>query len=167
MHIPPYYKKRSWQRFFAGTFIGAIIAYFIFVYMHESMYAQLLAANQELQSQVTELESQNEALSEDKEDLDEKSKEPLTVDSIDIEFTNKKELRMDELIIHDLEELIKKEINHIIGQDVSVVSKSSRLIISTIQNKEFEVDDLTYEFTVKVITITETVRLTVEAEIAN
>ena len=38
MHFIPYYKNKNWQRFFVGLFIGAIISYFIFIYM----YGQLL-----------------------------------------------------------------------------------------------------------------------------
>ncbi|MFB4166709.1 sporulation membrane protein YtrI [Virgibacillus sp. JSM 102003] len=167
MHIPPYHKRKGWQRFLVGTFIGAIIAYFIFVYMHGYMYEQLLGENRDLQSKVNELENQNEALLKDKKDLDEKSKEALTVDSIEIEITNKDELRLDRLIIHDLEELMKKEIEEIIGQDVIIVSKSSELLKSTIQNKNFKVDDFTYKFVVHTLVISPTVKITVEAEISN
>ncbi|MGP4108320.1 sporulation membrane protein YtrI [Virgibacillus sp. L01] len=167
MHIPPYHKRKGWQRFLVGTVIGAIIAYFIFVYMHGYMYEQLLEENRDLQSQVNELENQNEALLKDNKDLDEKSKESLTVDSIEIEITNKDELRLDRLIIHDLEELMKKEIEDIIGQDLTIVSESSELLKSTIQNKNFKVDDFTYKFAVQTLVITPTVKITVEAEISN
>ncbi|SDQ43684.1 sporulation membrane protein YtrI [Virgibacillus salinus] len=167
MHIPPYHKRKGWQRFLVGTFIGAIVAYFIFVYMHGYMYEQLLGENRELKSKVNELENQNEALLKDKQDLDEKSKEALTVESIEINITNQEELRLDRLIIHDLEELMKKEIEDIIGQDVTIVSESSELLEATIQNKNFKVDDFTYNFVVQKTVISQTVKITVEAKISN
>ncbi|GGJ96821.1 hypothetical protein GCM10007063_19090 [Lentibacillus kapialis] len=165
MHIPPYYKKKSVQRFLAGAFAGAVFSYFIFIYMHGSMYGELLAENRNLKSEVTELKNQNEALLEDNENLDEKSKEPIKVETIDISITNEEDLP-DSLIIHDLEELIKEEITHIVGKDVSIISESDGLLKATIENKDFTVDDFTYQFTVDTLIIHHTVKLAVEAEIA-
>ncbi|WP_174614030.1 sporulation membrane protein YtrI [Virgibacillus ihumii] len=167
MHIPPYYKKPSWQRFFAGAFIGACIAYFIFVYMHGFMYEQLMSENKDLQDKVSELKNQNEALLEDKQDLDKKTKEPLTVTSIEITIENKDELKLDKLIIHDLQNLMKEEIDHIIGQKVSVIDESAQLLISSLENKEYTVDELTYVFTIKKLTISKTLKITAEAKIGD
>lgn len=167
MHIPPYHKKTTWQRFFVGAFFGAIISYFIFIYMHGNIYEQLIEENRDLKSQVTELKNHNEALLEEKKDLDEKSKQPLTVESIEINITNTDELHLDRLIVHDLEALIKEEISDIVGQEVSLISDSDNLLKSTIQNKKFTLDDFTYQFVVKTLTITETVKITAEAEISN
>lgn len=58
MHIPPYHKKKSWQRFFVGTFFGGVIAYCILLYMYGSMYENLLKQNLELHSQVSTLKNQ-------------------------------------------------------------------------------------------------------------
>jgi hypothetical protein len=166
MHIPPYHKKATWQRFLVGTFVGAVTAYFIFVYMHGSMYGQLLEENRDLKSEVTELKNQNEALLEDNENLDEKSKEPIKVETIEITINNEEDLP-DSLIIHDLEELIKEEIIHIIVKNVSIISESDGLLKATIQNKDFTVDDFTYQFTVDTLIIHQTVKITVEADISN
>src|SRR5690625_7505190 len=146
MHIPPYYKKKSWQRFLVGAFIGAVIAYFITIFMYGSMYERLVEHNLDLQSQITELEKQNEVLLQDKKDLNEKSKAEITVDGIEIKIKNEKQLRLDRLITHQLEEMIKQEIDHIIGQDISVVAERNQLILSTSENKAFTVDEFTYYF---------------------
>lgn len=61
MHIPPYYKKESWQRFFIGAFFGAVIAYVIIMYMYGSMYEKLYEENVNFASQVNDLKKQNEA----------------------------------------------------------------------------------------------------------
>lgn len=166
MHIPPYHKKKSWQRFLVGTFFGGIIAYCILLYMYGSMYEDLLEQNLDLQSQVTTLTSQNKSLLKDKEDLDQQTKESETVKSIEIVIPNEEELKLDELIIYQLEQLIKEEISHLIGQDVNIVSESEQLLYSTIENKSFRVDDMTYKFTVlKLSIIEETMKLTLKAEI--
>src|SRR5690625_1401761 len=166
MHIPPYYKKKSWQRFLVGAFIGAVIAYFITIFMYGSMYERLVERNLDLQSQITELEKQNEVLLQDKKDLNEKSKAEITVDGIEIKIKNEKQLRLDRLITHQLEEMIKQEIDHIIGQDISVVAESDQLILSTIENKAFTVDEFTYYFEVSKLTISETVKITAEAKVS-
>ena len=33
MRIPPYYRKPTWQQFFAGMAIGGVISWFIFFYI--------------------------------------------------------------------------------------------------------------------------------------
>ncbi|QKY69670.1 sporulation membrane protein YtrI [Lentibacillus sp. CBA3610] len=166
MHIPPYHKKPSFQRFLVGMFIGAVIAYFVFVYMHGSMYGQLLEENRDLKSEVTELNNQNEALLEDNEDLDEQSKEPIKVEAIEITIINEEDLP-DRLIIHDLEELMKEEIEHIIGQDLSIISESDGLLTATLENKVFTVDDFEFQFTVEKLYLTPTVKISVEANMAD
>lgn len=166
MHIPPYHKKRSWQLVMFGAVIGAIIAYFIIIYMYGAMYEKLLAENIELEAQVTKLQNHNDALLKDNKDLDEKSQEPLTVNAIELNIDGD-ELRLDRLIKRQLEELIKEEINHVIGQEISVVGKSDQLLIATIENKAFTIDDFTYYFTINRLIIDETIHITLEAKLSN
>jgi hypothetical protein len=167
MHIPPFYKKTTWQRFFAGTLIGGIIAYGVLLYMYGAMYEELLAQNRSFQSEITDLQNQNEALIEDREELDEMAEKVLTIDTVEVSIANSEELRLDRLLIHDLEEMVKQEVNHIIGQDLSVIGQSDMLLVSTIENKEYTIDDFNYELDVKLLTIWETVRITVEATHTN
>lgn len=164
MHIPPYHRKTVWQRFFVGALIGGVIAYCVFAYMYNSMYERMVEYNLELKSQVTELKNQNEALLEDKEDLDEKNKEKLTVESIEVTIANDKELKLSHLVVYQMEELIKEEVQQVIGQDLSVVSESDQLLTSTIENKEFALEDFHYHFTVSRLTIAQTIKITVEAK---
>lgn len=166
MHIPPYYKKESWQRFFVGTFIGAIIAYGVFLFMYGTLYEKQQEENFDLKSQVTELKNQNEALTQDKKDLNERTQEPSTIEKIDIKIENAKDLKMDSMLIHQLEEMIKQEISHLVGKEIEIISNSDQLLISTIENKGFTVDDFTYYFDVSFLAITQTVRLTVKAKLS-
>ncbi|HLT55764.1 MAG TPA: hypothetical protein VK057_06605, partial [Bacillota bacterium] len=101
----------------------------------------------------------------DKEDLNEKANEPRVVESIVVQITNWDSLRLDRLIIHQLEELIKEEINYIVGRDVELISEMDELLISTIENKAFTVDDFTYYFQVEKLTIARKVKLSVFAEL--
>ncbi|MBP1968884.1 hypothetical protein J2Z83_000978 [Virgibacillus natechei] len=167
MHIPPYHKKVTWQRFFIGAVFGALISYGIYIYIYGSLYERVLEENFELQSELTDVKNQNEALLQDKEDLDEQSKEPQTVESIEVTITSEDALRLDRLIIHQLEDLIKEEINHLIGQEISTVVESNQLLLSTIENKGFTVDDVTYHFDVNLLVISNNVKLTVETKLTD
>lgn len=167
MHIPPYHKKITWQRFFIGAVFGALISYGIYIYIYGSLYERVLEENLEIQSELTDVKNQNEALLQDKEDLDEKSNEPQTVESIEVTITSQDALRLDRLIIHQLEDLIKEEINHLIGQEIATVEESNQLLLSTIENKGFTVDDVTYYFDVSLLVISNTVKLTVETKLTN
>ena len=167
MHIPPYHKKPSWQLFFAGAFIGGIIAYFILIYMYGTMYEELLAENLELSSQVNDLKEQNAALLQDKEDLSEKSEEPLTINSISVTIVDGERLKLDWLIEHQLEEMVKEQISHIIGQEISIIDKSDQLLQSTIENKGFTIDDFTYYFEVKKLTISTDLKIEIIPQLSN
>ncbi|WP_373893051.1 sporulation membrane protein YtrI [Virgibacillus sp. CBA3643] len=167
MHIPPYHKKATWQRFFVGGVIGAILAYGIYLYIYGSLYEQLLEENLELEAEVTELEKQNEALTQDKEDLDAQREQPIIVETIEINITNDEELRLDRLIVHQLEELINEEINHLIGENVTIIDESSQLLRSSVENKGFTVDDFTYYFDVAQLTVSRNMILTVEAKLTD
>src|SRR5699024_11882729 len=56
-----------------GIWIGAIIGYIILIFMYGRMYEQTLTDQVRMQTEISELERQNKALLEDKEDLEEKS----------------------------------------------------------------------------------------------
>src|SRR5690625_162780 len=159
MHVTPYHKKKHWQRFLFGVFIGGIIAYCILIFMYGSMYEELVKESYDLQAEVTELKQQNDAFLQDNKDINEKNKERLTVNQIEVEISNADEFKLDRLSISQLNEMIKNEINHIIGQDIDVVSDSEQLLQSTIENKQFSVDELTYYFEIEKLTISKTVKL--------
>jgi hypothetical protein len=161
MHIPPYHRKSTWQRFFVGAFFGSIISYFILIYMYGTMYEERLAENMELASELRELKIQNEALLKDKEDLDEKSREPLSVSSIAITINEGEQLKIDRLIEIQLEEMIIEEVNHLVGQEITVIDKIDQLLMSSIENKGFTIEDITYYFEINKLTIAPELKISV------
>ncbi|WP_284139826.1 MULTISPECIES: sporulation membrane protein YtrI [unclassified Virgibacillus] len=168
MHIPPYYKRPGWQRFFVGVFLGGLFSYLIVMYMYGEMYEKLLENNVALQSEVKEIKKQHEALLKDKQDLNEENKKAITVEKIELEFKNAKQLRLENtLTLYQLEELIKEEIDQIIGQDIQIVSKNDELITSAIENKNYSVDDFSYSFKVVKLTIAPIVKIKLDASISN
>ncbi|WP_040979767.1 sporulation membrane protein YtrI [Oceanobacillus jeddahense] len=151
MHIPPYHKKTNWQLIFVGFFFGSIISYIVFTYMYGTMYEDMLKENIELSNEVTELEHTNQTLLKDKEDLSEQSKQPLTISKITIEIEDPDSMRIDLLMQDQLRALIRDEIDHVVGEEVELISRSDDLLISTIENKAFTLDSMSYQFTVSQI----------------
>lgn len=165
MHFSPYHKKKSWQRFLIGILIGSILAYCILLFMYGSMYEKLIDSNYDLQSQLIELKNQNEALLQDNKEIDEKNRAPQTVERIEITIANAKQLQLDRLTIRQLDELIKAEINHIIGNDIQLLNESHQLLQAAIENKSFKIDDATYSFDIKMLVISSTLKLTLHAKL--
>lgn len=143
---------------------GAVIAYIVLIFMYGKMYENLMTENIKLSSEIQDLERRNEALLQDKESLEERN---FIIQSIEIEFSNAEELRMDRLIIHQLENLIKNEIDQIIGKEIDSVADNDELLITVIENKTFTIDDLSYEFEVVKMSITEKLRITLEASLTD
>lgn len=143
---------------------GAVIAYIVLIFMYGKMYENLMTENIKLNSEIQDLERRNEALLQDKESLEERN---FIIQSIEIEFSNAEELRMDRLIIHQLENLIKNEIDQIIGKEIDSVADNDELLITVIENKTFTIDDLSYEFEVVKMSITERLRITLEASLTD
>jgi|SRR5690625_5072901 len=165
MHIPPYHKKRSWQILLVGILIGSIVAYIVFAFMYGKMYENLLTKNVQMKSKLTELERQNEALLQDKEDLEEKKHH--TIQTLQIDFSNSEELQLDRLIIHELEDLIKQEIGYIIGKDIQSLSDHDDLLITVIENKVVTIDDFSYQFEVQKLFISEKLKVLLKIKLAD
>lgn len=165
MHIPRIYNRRGWQRFFVGTFFGAVFAYLTLLYMYGSMQEDMLQEQLELSSRIKELERQNKSLLSDNQDLDDLRKEETTIKDIQVKITNKEKLKIDRLLIHQLEEIIIDEIDHLIGQSANTVADSDTLLVSTIENKRFTVDDFSYQMEVEKLIISKQIYLELKANL--
>lgn len=168
MHVPSYHKKPGWQRFLVGVFFGGLITYWVVLFMYGTMYERLIKENSELQNALTDANSRIEVLMKDNESLDEKSRQPATIEGIQLEILNATDLKIDPLLQTQLEGLVKGEIKDIIGKDVKSIADSDSLIFSSIENKTYVVDDFTYSFDIeRLILVAPTVRIVVIAKISN
>lgn len=165
MQIPPFYKYKSYQIFILGALSGAIIAYIVLLYMHGKMYENVLVEQVELKMEIKEIRKQNEILIDDKEEMEAQS--AATVKGIQIDFENAKELKFDRLSTLQLENMVKNELANVIGKTIQSVSESDDLLVTVIENKTFTIEDHSYQFEVKKISISEQIKLTLEGEIEN
>lgn len=165
MHPFPFHKKRSYQIFILGTLLGAIIAYIILLYMHGKMYENVLVEQVKLKMEIKELKKQNETLIDDKEEIEEQTE--ATVKAIQVEFTNAEKLKFDRLTTLQLENMVKSELSNIIGKTIKSVSESDDLLVTVIENKTFTIDDQSFIFEVKKVSISEKIKLSLEGSIEN
>ncbi|RCW66307.1 sporulation membrane protein YtrI [Saliterribacillus persicus] len=147
MHIPPYYKRSSWQRFFSGCVIGSILAYLIFLFIYGRFYEEWVEENLYLRSQLRDLEKNYQTLEENHLALDKKSKENILIEEVNVQFENLKALKLqnDRMMVHQLEEAVKQEIEHIIGKEIDVVSETVELLITSVENKRYKVDEFYFQ----------------------
>jgi len=165
MRMPNETQIKKWHHFIGGLIIGAIVAYIIFIFMYGQLHKQLLTDKYTLETEISELESQNERLLQDKQDLDEQANKTIVVEKIDINIMNEKDLRIDRLVSHQLIDLLKDDIEHLLGQDITIVEQSVELLISTIENKPLTIQDMTYEFTVERLVISSQLKLSLKARL--
>lgn len=165
MHVPPYHKKKEWQQFLLGSLTGAIIAYILFVYIHGALYEQTVTENVQLQAMISQLERQNEALLQDKEDLE--GNKTIIVQSIALEFLNTDEMHIDRLTEHKLEDMLKKELHSIIGSDVKSLAESDELLTRLIETNVFTVADTSYTFFVHKLFVAEHVKIVLRIKLAS
>ncbi|SES07488.1 hypothetical protein SAMN04487944_11736 [Gracilibacillus ureilyticus] len=164
MHIPPLYKRPGWQRFLAGSVIGAFIAYFIFVFMYGEMQEKWIEENLALRGELLELKETHNALVENHRLLDEQAKEGIEIKEITIQFTNLETFKIehDRIMIQQLNEAVKQEANQMIGLNLDQISNSTDLLIRAIENKTIIIDDFKFRAKVRKMIVTETLQLSIE-----
>ncbi|KGP73621.1 sporulation membrane protein YtrI [Pontibacillus yanchengensis] len=163
MHIPPYYKKRNWQRFLAGVFLGGIIAYAVFLFMYGTYVERWIKENMQLREDINDLQDQYSMLREDKNELDEKQKEKIRIHSVEIIFLNEKKLlsqhTIDRLTIYKLRELTKDQLPDLVGKSITSLSENVTLLYTSIENKRYKIDDLLYELKVERVVISQELKI--------
>ncbi|WLR46031.1 hypothetical protein LC065_10400 [Halobacillus litoralis] len=163
MHFPAYHKNKEWRRFFAGLVLGAIIGYTFFIYVHGQLQQKYTEEHIEMTAQLSEWETKYEALLNNQNQKSEGK--PMSVKEISVAFTNAKKLEVDLLTQHQLNALVKDQLVTVSGKDVSIVADQVDLIISTIENKNYVVDDFTYELKVTKLIVSETMTLHLEIKL--
>lgn len=163
MRIPPYYQYRNWQRFLSGVAIGGFIGWFLFIYIFGEIQEAQVKKIIEQSSEISHLKKEVEIWQNDYNEL---NKTELTIQKIEINFVNdkeiKKELKLDSLVLLSLNDAAKNELNNLLKKDVQSAAKIKDLIIKTIENKVFKIDDNSYQLQVKQLVLFTTLELDVK-----
>lgn len=166
MRIPPYYRKPSWQRFFAGMAIGAALSWCIFLYIHGVMMEKKSALISKQKKDIANLEKDIKIWQDDYKALNEKNLEQLTIQEISIKITNADKYELDLLGIYEAEEEIKDDLKLFLAKDLEFVYKSRDLIEKIIENKVIPMNGKRYrlEISSMIIYTTVTIRLKIHLD---
>ncbi|WLR50201.1 sporulation protein [Bacillus tianshenii] len=167
MHIPPYYKSPAWQRFFAGMFVGMLISWCVFLFMYGEMQEKQVTQLIEQQSLINSLKQQNEMWKEDIEKLNEENQKKLVIDDIALSLTNAKALKLDLLTVHTLKQQIQDELQPTLKQDIETIISNKDLLIKTVENKVYKLDQVGYKVKVKQLFISTTLEIHAEVKLVD
>ena len=147
MHIPPYHREPSWQRFFAGAIVGAILSWGIFVFLFGAIQDRQVNQIVQYKKQVEKLEERLHILTEDNEKLKE-DKEKLKVQDIYITINNHDKYKLNSLDRVHIIESIQKDLNHLITRDIKSINDNKDFIVKAIESTPYKIDNKSYYFRV-------------------
>ncbi|MBU9721135.1 MULTISPECIES: sporulation membrane protein YtrI [Bacillaceae] len=141
MRIPPLYREKSWQRFFAGVFIGLLFGWVFFIYHFGMVHEKLILELNERKSIIEKHEKTIEILQQDQEEQSQETADKLKVQDIEVTLINVDESNLSEMAIHDLRDKVESELDNIRGMQIDTVANSIDLLYKAIENKVFTVGD--------------------------
>lgn len=166
MRIPPYYQKPTWQHFSAGVLIGAILSWFIFLYIYGEWQEEYSKEITKQQTIINKLENEKIIWQEEFKKLNKENREKLTVQTIYIKIKNKDKYHLDQLSVFQMEDHIKKDIGMMMAKDLETAYNSRELIKKIIENKVLTVNDKRYKLRIIEMTIYTTLSIELELMIA-
>lgn len=166
MRIPPYNRSVNWQRFFSGVFIGAIISWLIFIYMFGELQEKQTKTIKKQQEFIADLEKEKQIWQEDFKKLNEKNKQLLTVNEIQVKIINADQYHIDPLSAFEIEKVVKEDIRMVLAKDVELIFNSREFIRKAIENKYVEINDKRYRLAIKEMVIYTTLIIHIQIKLA-
>ncbi|MEH7298649.1 sporulation membrane protein YtrI [Neobacillus drentensis] len=149
MRIPPYYRRPSWQRFFAGAAVGGAISWCIFLYIYGVWQEENTELLRIQQQKIIDLNEEKKIWQEEYKEMNKRNIEQLTVQKINIKITNWEKYKLDLLSVSETEDSVKDDISMMLAKDLDTVYKSKDLLKKIIENKPIKINDKRYKLKVK------------------
>lgn len=153
MRIPPYYRDPSWQRFFSGIIIGAIIGFGFFIFINGVAQERQLQLIAQQKKQIADLEKDNKIIFEEEKAKNEELQKKMTIQEIQVTFETNPKIKLDGIKKLDLRDQITNKLRPIIGNDIESVAKNRALIFNLINDHPFVVEENVYQVEVRSIVI--------------
>ncbi|WP_078379421.1 sporulation membrane protein YtrI [Sutcliffiella halmapala] len=155
MRVPPYHQEPGWQRFFAGVVLGAVIGWVIFILIYGALQEKQVGNLIKYKKQVEQHEKTIHILTEDNDKLKEE-RDKLKIDDIKIDIINHDKYMLNSLSRFSIIADIKDDLSHLISEEVESIAEHQELLIKTIENKGYKLDEKTYYFRVYSLVIIDT-----------
>ena len=145
MRIPPYYRYPTWQRFFAGVVIGAILSWFVFLHLFGVLQEKQVRKIIELQDKIADLENEIRIWQEDYVKQNKINQKKLMVQEISVHLVNAEQYKLDSYTTFRIEESVKEDISHLKEIDIETVYNSRELLKRAIENKTYTINEQPYK----------------------
>jgi lipopolysaccharide export LptBFGC system permease protein LptF len=164
MRIPPYYRKPSWQRFFAGMAIGGVISWCIFLYIYGVWQEKQTELLRKQEQEIVDLKAEKQIWQEEYKQINKRNIEQLTVQKINVKITNWEKYKLDLLSVSETEDTVRDDISMMLAKDLESVYKSKELLKKIIENKPIKINDKRYKLKVKEMVIYTNLSIQLEIE---
>ncbi|MFC0270285.1 sporulation membrane protein YtrI [Metabacillus herbersteinensis] len=166
MRIPPYYRLPTWQRFFAGMIIGAIVSWCVFLFIFGILQEDQVKTIQKQKDIIQVLENQNKIWREDVDLLNKKNEEKLTVKDIRVKLMNGERFHFNTLMTYNVEKRVKDDLSDVIAKDIESVYSNRKLIKKAIENTIYKMDAKEYKVKVTEFVLFTTIYIEIEVAFA-
>lgn len=139
-----------------------MVGYLFFLYIYGEHTERWIEENLTLRQELKDLEQDYELL---KKDTDDQSDQLLRIKDVEIELVNVEQLKLDRFTTLRLTALIEDEIGAVVGNQIESVGEQRDLLVRTIENKSFKVNQINYQVKVVYLTIGPTLDVALEIRI--
>ncbi|HEX7064939.1 MAG TPA: sporulation membrane protein YtrI [Bacillales bacterium] len=164
MRIPQHYHAPGWQRFIVGFLLGAVVGWVFFIILYGQAQEDQINLINKQKDKIAELKDEKDIWLEDVKEENAKLEKKLTVQDIQIKFVNKKESELGDTAISNLNREIEKQLSPLLTKDLETVGGNSEILIQSIENKIFEIEDNRYRVEVQTLVITSIIKVGVKIE---
>ncbi|WP_226667050.1 sporulation membrane protein YtrI [Metabacillus litoralis] len=142
MRIPPHYQQPTWQRFFAGVAIGAIISWAVFLFIFGVIQEKQSTQIEKQRKDIDELIQKGEIYQQEYSKLNKEAQKKLTIQELTIDLTNGDKYHLKDFKIKNIEDKVKSELADIvIAKDIESIYSNHLLIERMIENLRIELED--------------------------
>ncbi|HEU5138627.1 MAG TPA: sporulation membrane protein YtrI [Bacillales bacterium] len=164
MRIPQHYHSPGWQRFIVGFLLGAVIGWVFFITLYGQAQEDQINLINKQKDKIAELQDEKDIWLDDVKEENEKLEKKLTVQDIQVKFVNKKESELGDTALSTLNRDVEKQLSSLLTKDLETVGGNSEILIQSIENKTFEIEDNKYHLEVQTLIITSVIKVGVKIE---
>lgn len=144
MRMPSNIARPGWLRFFAGIIIGGILGWVFFLFQYGQNYENLIVHRIQQDLKIETQQERIEQLVSEQRTQNEENQKKLTIQQIEVHITNENELALDQLTRYEIRQKVLSELAYLERKDIESVHNIKELMIRTIENKIFPIDDKRY-----------------------
>jgi hypothetical protein len=165
MRMPSNISRPGWLRFFAGIMIGAILGWTFFLFQYGQIYENLIVTRIQQDLKIESQQERIEQLVSEQSAQNEENQKKLTIQQINVHFTSENERELDQLTTYEIRQQVLSELAYLERKDIESVHNTKELMIRTIENKVFSVDDKRYRVQINELYLFTTLHVYAEIKI--